>query len=257
MTRNGDPLSIARQLQQADLFSITPRLVADLFGVDRAQSYAWLDQLQGRGLVAAVEKGKYLLLGLEPERILSNPLFIATQLVTPAYVSFWSALHYHGLTEQVPRTVLVATTRKKQPVTFGGHSFRYVHIQPHRFFGYQREMLGGLPVLVADQAKALVDSLALPRYAGGVAEVSRCLALALPDLDLTVLVEYANRMGDRSLASRLGYLLERLGRAVDGLHPSAGPVLLDPQGGSPSSYDSRWRVRINLSNDEVRSGGVG
>jgi hypothetical protein len=44
-------------------------------------------------------------------------------------------------------------------------------IKPASFFGYRREMLAGLPVLVADEAKAILDSLSLPQYAGGVAGI--------------------------------------------------------------------------------------
>jgi len=45
-------------------------------------------------------------------------LFIVSHLVVPAYVSYWSALYFHGFTEQVPLITFVATTKKKRPVTF-------------------------------------------------------------------------------------------------------------------------------------------
>ena len=93
------------------------------------------------------------------KRVLSNPLFIACHLVTPAYISYWSALHFYGLTEQVPLTTFVATTKKKRPVTFQGLRFRFVTVKAHKFFGYRRERIGDLPVLIADEAKAIVDSL--------------------------------------------------------------------------------------------------
>ncbi|MFQ6100827.1 MAG: hypothetical protein ACE5OS_06280 [Anaerolineae bacterium] len=91
---------------------------SDLSGLNRRQAYRLIARLKSEGLVDEVEKGKFLLLGLEPERVLSNPLFIASHLVAPAYVSYWSALHFYGFTEQVPLTTFVATTKKKRPVTF-------------------------------------------------------------------------------------------------------------------------------------------
>jgi predicted transcriptional regulator of viral defense system len=72
--------------------------------------------------------------------------------------------------------------------------------------------VGGLPVLIADEAKAIVDSLDQLRYAGGVAEVAKALRAALEVVDRLTLVEYANRMEDKSLGSRLGFLLETLGQ---------------------------------------------
>ena len=252
-----DVILIARQLWASDLFYLTPRLVAGLFDLEMDQAYTLLDRLERHHLVISVEKGKYLLLGLEPEKVLSNPLFIATRLVNPSYVSYWSALHYYGLTEQVPHTIFIATTRKKRPVTFQTHRFRYVTLKPAKFFGYHREAIEDLPVLLADEEKALIDSLDQPRYAGGMAEVARALALAASDLDVDLLLDYARRMADRSLALRLGYLLEQQGITVDGLPISASPVLLDPSAPPEGVVNTRWRVRVNLPEEEMQMEGVG
>ena len=255
---------VAQRLRQRDLFYFTPALLADLFRLDRRQAYRVIARLKGDGLIAEVEKGKYLLLGLEPERVLSNPLFIACHLVAPSYVSYWSALHFYGFTEQVPLTTFVATTKKKRPVTFRDFRFRFVTIKPRKFFGYRREMLGDLPVIVADEAKAIVDSLDLPDYAGGVAEVARALraALDMPDVqrpaaDVDTLVRYANRMEDRSLGSRLGFLLETLGHSAEGLIRSASPIKLDPSGSRVGETAPRWQVLVNVPEHDMSPQGIG
>ncbi len=259
MGRNLSPISIIQQLHERDLFFVTTRTLTDLFDLPRSRVYRLTGQLKELGLLAEVENGKYLVLGFEPERVLANPLFIASQLVTPSYISLWSALHFYGFTEQAPLTVFVATTRKKQPVVFRDQRFRFVTVQPRKFFGYRRETVGGLPVLIADEAKAIVDSLAEPRYAGGVAEVAKALQAALAETDVALLVEYANRTGDKSLGSRLGFLLARLGHSVadDVLIHSASPVKLDPGRPANGHIDSRWRVNANLADAELFPQGVG
>lgn len=251
------PISVAQRLHQHDLFYFTPSLLADLLGLGRRQAYRLIARLKAEGLVDEVEKGKFLLLGLEPERALSNPLFIASHLVAPAYVSYWSALHFYGFTEQVPLTTFVATTKKKRPVTFRDFRFRFVTVKPRKFFGYRREMLGDLPVVVADEAKAIVDSLDLPHHAGGVAEVAKALRAALEEVDVLTLVEYANRMEDKSLGSRLGCLLETLGHPVEALIRSASPVKLDPARPRTGRTDPRWQVVVNVPESEMLPQGVG
>ncbi|UCC62928.1 MAG: hypothetical protein JSV36_19615 [Anaerolineae bacterium] len=251
------PIYVAQRLHQAELFYFTPSLLADLFDLDRRWAYRAIARLKDGGLVAEVEKGKYLLLGLEPERVLANPLFIASHLVAPAYVSYWSALHYYGFTEQVPLTTFLATTKKKRPVTFRDFRFRFVTVKPHKFFGYRRDTVADLPVLVADKAKAVVDRLDLPRYAGGVAEVARALRAALETVEVPTLVEYANCMEDKSLGSRLGYLLETFGRPVEGLIRSASPVKLDPSGPRRGDTAPHWQVVVNVSQAEMSPQGVG
>ena len=259
MSTNLSPISIVQQLHRRDLFYFTPRLLADLFALDMTHVYYLLARLKESGLIAEVEKGKYLVLGFEPERVLSNPLFIASHLVAPAYVTYWSALHYYGFTEQAPLTVFAATTKKKRPVDFGGFRFRFVTVQPHKFFGYRREDVGRLPVLIADEAKSIVDSLDQSRYAGGIAEVAKALQVALPVVDIPTLVEYANHMADKSLGSRLGYLLEMLGQPqmAAGLVRSASLVKLDPTRPGVGRHVPVWQVIANVPETDLFPPGVG
>jgi predicted transcriptional regulator of viral defense system len=248
---------VARQLRQRDLFYFTPSLLADLFRLDRRRAYRLIASLKDKALITEVEKGKYLLLGLEPERVLSNPLFIASHLVAPAYVSYWSALHFYGFTEQVPLTTFVATTKKKRPVRFRDYRFRFVTIKPSKFFGYRREMVGDLPTVVADEAKAIVDSLDLPEYAGGLGEIAKALQAALQIVEVDTLIHYANQMGDKSLGSRLGYLIETLGQPVEGLIKSSSLVKLDVSGSRSGETDPHWQVIVNVPERSLVPQGVG
>jgi predicted transcriptional regulator of viral defense system len=242
---------IMRRLHEGELYYFSPSDLAALFDVPMAKAYEILRRLKSEEVVRPVQAGKYLLLGFQPERVLSNPMFIATRVANPAYVSYWSALHFHGLTEQVPRTIFVATTRKRKPLDLDGARLVFVRVAAYKFFGYQREMIGDLPVLVAEVEKALVDSLDQPRYAGGLLEVAKALYQAREQLDPERLVEYTNRMRNRSLCSRLGYLLDRFGRPVKGLDISQTFVRLDPQGKAEGPYDHRWHVRVNVSDEEL------
>lgn len=257
MSTNQTPISIVRTLREQDLFYFTPHLLGALFGLERERVYRLVAQLKRDQLIAEVEKGKYLLLGLEPARVLANPLFIASQLITPSYVSYWSALHFYGFTEQAPLTIFVATTKKKRPVEFQGMRFRFVTIQPHKFFGYTRESVGELPVLIADPAKSVIDSLDQPHYSGGVTEIAKALRSALPEVEISLLEEYANSMGDRSLGSRLGLLLEQLGHPVGNLIRSSTPIKLDPSRSKGGNYSTRWHVAVNVPFAELFPAGVG
>jgi len=253
------PLSTARLLLQHDLFAFETRTLAALLGLDVSRASCLLARMERDGLVACLERGKYVLLGLNPEQTLSNPLFLGGQFVTPSYVSFWSALHFYGFTEQAPRQVFIAVTRAKRPLIWRGTAFRFVRLQPRAFFGYRRETLGGLPVTVADEAKAIVDSLLLPQYAGGVSEAAKALRSALQDgyLSAADLIDYARRMGNASLEARLGYLLEALGQPTNGLTPPAGPVRLEPRRPRQGDYVPRWRLYLNVPREALFPPGVG
>ena len=258
MNQQITPISAAQKLLQNELFAFNSHTISALFGLDKFQTFSLLDRMEQAGLVTRIEQGKFLLLGLTPERVLSNPLYIGCNLVIPAYISFWSALHFHGFTEQVPRTTFIATTRRKKDITFRGMNFEFITLQPLVFFGYRREMLAELPVVVADEPKSILDSLSLPQYTGGISEVAKALQIALSQdsLEMPVLLEYAERLQNASLRSRLGYLLELLGQSTGSLKPAKGPVKLDPQNPARGSYNKRWKLYVNIELKDLFSQGV-
>ena len=244
-------ISTARLLQQHELYTFHSATLADLLGLNKVRVAQLLGKMTEAGLTARIEHGKYLLLGLSPEQTLANPLHIASHLVTPSYISFWSALHYYGFTEQSPYTSFVATTRRKSPITFGKLRFQFVCLQPGAFFGYRRQQHAGLPVVIADEVKAVLDSLIFPDYAGGMSEAARALHNALEQLDTGTLLEYAALLSNPSLGSRLGFLLELFGKPVDILPVSKGPVKLDPQKPREGAYNARWRIYTNLDVEQL------
>jgi len=252
------PISAAQKLTQDELFAFNSRTISALFRLDKFQTRSLLDRMEQVGLVARIEQGKFILLGLTPEKVLSNPLYIGCNLVTPAYISFWSALHFHGFTEQAPRTTFVATTRRKKEITFREMHFKFVTLNPKVFFGYWREPLAELPVVVADEPKSILDSLSLSQYAGGISEVAKALQIALSQdsLELPVLLEYAERLQNASLRSRLGYLLELLGQSISSLKAAKGPVKLDPQNPARGSYNKRWKLYVNIKPKDMFPQGV-
>jgi len=258
MNKQITPFSVAQTLLNNELFSFTSRTFSALFGLDKFQTHNLLNRMEESGLVVRIERGKFLLLGLTPEKVLSNPLFVASNLATPAYVSFWSALHFHGFTEQVPRTVFIVTTQRKKQIAFRDMHFQFVTLKPQHFFGYRREMLADLPIVIADEIKSILDSLALPQYAGGITEVAKAIQIATSEerLEMDTMFEYVERLQNASLSSRLGYLLELLGQPVEKLQASKGPVKLDPQRPTRGAFNQRWQLYINVTQEELFPQGV-
>ena len=201
--------------------------------------------LKKKNWIDEIEKGKYILLVLKgPESV--DSLEIASHILTPSYVSFWSALRFYDLTDQLPRTVFVAATRSKPALGLSRFSVRFVYLPPSRFFGYKKISSDNKEIFIAEKEKAIVDSLYLPRWSGGVGEVSR--AISEGNFNTKKLIDYAIRMNSKSLLGRLGYLFERKG--VDpykylGPHLGDAYVRLDPRGGLHGKTDSKWRLLIN------------
>ncbi|MBI4869991.1 MAG: type IV toxin-antitoxin system AbiEi family antitoxin domain-containing protein, partial [Candidatus Riflebacteria bacterium] len=147
----------------------------------RLSSHATVERLRlllQRGWLTRLNRGLYMLLPIEagPASTWSeDPAIIASRLVTPSYLSFWSALHFHGLTEQPPGVVTVATSRSHPPLELLGLRYIFVGLSPRKFFGHLPTWIGTVRVPIASPEKAILDSLDRPEHAGGISEVAKAL----------------------------------------------------------------------------------
>ncbi len=95
--------------------------------LDKSKGYInlFLYRLTKRKLIIRIEKNKYT--------VFNDPFLIASKIVWPSYISCWSALNYHHLTEQVPSDIWVVTTRSKKDIKFSNTKIRFVKIKTNYF----------------------------------------------------------------------------------------------------------------------------
>ena len=74
-----------------------------------------LHHLAKSGWIVRLRRGTYALSGAVPGSLPLHEFEIAMALVQPAAISHWSALNYHGLTEQTSRHVFVLTSARSVP----------------------------------------------------------------------------------------------------------------------------------------------
>jgi len=221
-----------------------------------------LSTLVKRGWLQRVEKGKYLILPLEAGRErewTEHEFIIASHLIQPYYIGFRSALNYYGYTEQISRTVFIASTRRKlkSSLEISGVTYRFVLISERKFFGTKQKSIDGYQVNVSEPEKTIVDCLDQLRYCGGISEVAKALWYGRDELDFVKMAEYSRRNGNRAASQRLGYLIEILGFNAD---KAVGILLqgisrryayLDSLSDPKGKYIDRWKVIVNISDDEL------
>ena len=246
------------------------------FTVDRARELApqvglknsylaeSLHHLRRSGWIVSIRRGLYALASEVPGVPAAHEFEIAMALTRPAAISHWSALNYHGLTEQTSQHIFVLTTTEtsiprmrrtgtRQPVDgflAGDTVYRFIQVKPERFFGTQREWIGEARVSITDLERTLLDGLSRPRLCGDFAEVVHAFQTGLTLLDIERITSYALRL-DAATAKRLGWLLENFGHqssVIDRLaaREVKGYRKLDPSGPNGGPYNSRWMVRENL-----------
>ena len=228
-------------------------LFSHIFGISHSRASQIFKNLEKKNLITEVERGKYLLLGFESHRVLSQPFFIATKIVVPSYVSYWSALNFYGFTEQVPQVIFIANTKRKGELIFQGTRYKYVKIASRKFWGYKEIRLSGFSYLIANEEKVFIDSLDEPSYAGGIEEIFKCIAQAKDKIDFERLFDYAKKFRNKSLNSRLGYLLEKIDIDTSQLktYCSKSYVKVDSVRPWSKIWTTKWKVNENISDKEL------
>lgn len=230
-------------------------------GIKREILKVMLSRLEERGFIERIEKGKYMIipLGSEKGRYTLHEFVIASCLVEPYAISYWSALHYYGFTEQMPGTVFIQTParKKKSRMNIFGVDYQLLRVNENKFFGLRKEWIEDTPIIITDREKTIVDCLDKPKYAGGIVEVAK--ALHGEKLDYNKLAGYAQRMHNSGVTRRLGYLCDHLGVAQDfpdlPLPRSNKYLLLDPTMQAKGRNDPKWRLIINTDITDLETFG--
>lgn len=232
------------------------------YGSDGRRLWELLSTLVRRGWLQRIEKGKYLILPFEAggEREWTEHEFIiGSYLIEPYYIGFRSALNYYGYTEQLSRTVFIASTSRKlkSSLTISGVTYRFIFLSERKFFGARQIAIDGNQVNISEPEKTIVDCLDRPRYCGGISEAAKALWYGRDELDFPRMAEYSRRNGNRAASQRLGYLIEILGfkdeKAIEILLKSRSTryARLDALSESKGRYVERWKVIVNVSENEL------
>jgi predicted transcriptional regulator of viral defense system len=210
-----------------------------------------LYRMEKEGWVERIEKGKYLIipLGAEKGRYTINEFVIGYEIVKNAAIAYWSALNYHGFTEQIPNTVFIQTTsRKKEPkIEIFGVRYRIVRITEKKLFGLQKIWIDDAEVWITDPEKTIADCLDKPQYCGGIVEVAKAIKNE-DEIDLDKVIEYAIKMENSAILKRLGSICDRLVIPVkipqDYL--AKGYPLLDPSIHRKGKANRKWKIIENV-----------
>ncbi len=175
---------------------VETREAAARLGLSVPRTSNLLSTLAEAGIARRLRRGLWLV-GSEIE-----PFRLAPYLTVPypAYVSFWSALARHGMIEQIPRQIYVASLHPSEKVetTLGTYSIH--QLAPALFDGYRGSEETGY---LATPEKALFDTIYLRAPHGS--------RVFLPELSLPAdfdesqpnqWIERIARRGLRTLVSR-------------------------------------------------------
>ena len=220
-----------------------------------------VNNLRKKKWVILLKRGVYLIVplsaGVKP-RYTEHEFVIASHLVSPYYIGYWSALNFYKFTEQTPFTVFVATTKRVSNGEVLNIRYSFITLSKRKFFGFAPTAIGTYKINISDREKTVADALDHAEYCGGIHEVAKCLWNARGKVSIENIVSYAERMGNTAIIKRLGYLVESLGIDMDAKilsrmrgMISPGMSALDQTMPKKGTYNTRWNILLNVSKETL------
>jgi len=239
--------------------------VQDITGLSSNSSRSLVLRMINRGVVTRLKAGLFILVPFEMGRgreYLGNPFVVARELCgTPDYyISHASAMEIHQMVTQ-PQLVVYATTPKfLRSRMILGTEFRFVRCKPDKFFGYSDNWVTKTEkAQVSDLERTIVDGLKQPEYCGGFSEIAKGFWIRRDDIDPGRLVDFALRINVGAVLRRLGFLLElfevEANRELEMLRQRLTMTysILDPVLPNEGKFLARWRLKLNVSPEEIKT----
>ena len=243
---------------------ITAARAAELLGLDVDHARRLLAYLARRGWLARIHRGLYTPVPLDSNvsgQWLEDAWLAASVTFEPCYIGGWSALEHWGLTEQLFRTVMVFTARRvrNRNPDFQGTSIRLKVVAPDKLFGTNPVWRERSRIDVSDPSRTIIDVLDDPSVGGGMRHIAAAVGeyLAGEHRNDKLVTEYGDRLGNRAIFKRLGYIIEELSIDAPSLadacrkRRSSGIVALDPTVDAKGRIVRRWGLRVNVDIGDI------
>lgn len=196
-------IHLIRELEKYPIFNL--KIVSEVIEKNTEYAKLVIYRLKKSKLVYEIEKNKYT--------THKDPFIIASNIIWPCYISFWSALRYYNLTEQLPQTIFIITTksRKKRIIDFYNTKIIFTKIKPKYYFGYKKEKYQDFNIFIAEKEKAVIDSALFKKVS--FSEIASIVKNAKNNnaINIDLIINYLIKIKNKSLIKRFGFLFDKLG----------------------------------------------
>jgi len=217
-----------------------------------AQSYARKDERARRisflarsGWLVRIKQGLYLVVTDFSTLSAANVsnLVISNALNRKSYVSFANALNWHGMFDQLTKSVDAITSGRARIYRFQDTEFRFFRVKEKLFFGFIKERADGKIVNIAEKEKIILDYLSLKRNAATVSLVLEKLKEHKSKFDFAKMTEYAKAY-NLTIQRNLGFLLDTVGASTDALYQTASKkkVGFSKMHRNAKTFNAKWRL---------------
>ena len=163
-----------------------------------------LQNYKKQRLVCQVRRNLYVVTDLASKVSLANKFEIAGKISPTSYLSYQSALEFHGLAHQVFYDLWVSSSKRFNSFEFEGIRFQYC----------ESKSLSGVMnansspfIRVTNLERTVIDCIDKIERCGGLEELIQSISL-IPYLDQELLLNYLQEFNKQFLYQKVGFILE-------------------------------------------------
>ncbi len=210
--KNPSSLSPTEQKIYSTLYServITTDDVKDIVG-DPHKAADYITKLRKKGYFKKIRKGLYAIASpdmIDQAKARPDKFLVASKLRDEYFISHHSALEIHGLSQTIQNRVYITAKTHIQPFTYSDICYKVVTTK--HFFGFEKRNHLDSTIVVSDREKTILDCIRKIKYAGGLEEILKSFE-NLPALNTKNFIDYLNKINEKGLYQKTGFILERL-----------------------------------------------
>ena len=231
-----------------DIFSLSQLSEANILG--KQQLKRTIANLIRNRYIDVIERGKYC------RHNFKDHFVIGSFVTENGVISYWNAMNYHGLTEQIPNVIYVKTNTDKRAKTYFGIRYFFSRKPIERINGFIVEGYGNHKFRISNIERTIVDAFDKPDFSGGYAEIIKAFYKA--NLEENRLIQYCKSENNASLTKRIAFLTELFDKPkMNNFLKYAQKLVKDKytlfeiNGEQKGKTNSRWKIILNIPQNEI------
>jgi predicted transcriptional regulator of viral defense system len=182
-----------------------------------------------------LKKGYYSLKELDNK-------FLLTEAFNDSYLGLHSAMEFYGTTTQRYNSLELISKNNLKNLELKEFGISFHKVNKKLFFGYKKEIIGGVEIFVSDIEKTLIDCI----YFSDKVYLSEILEfIKKTSLDKNKLELYLIKINSSTLKKRTGYLLEKCGIIIENLKFNNKYEKLNKNLSNKGEKNTKWKLIIN------------
>ena len=220
---------------------------------DQQRTKKVIVKLTHNGWLIRVKRGLYAISDLSNRGFLSlSPYVVAHLLVKDSYVSFESALAYHGMFDQLTNKTISISRVQYKSVQLQSVEYSFVKVMDKWFFGWQEVSIDNKTVRMATAEKALIDMIQFHKSKYTVDLVVEKLSLYKDSLDLQKMTGYLGKMSLTTIKI-FGFLFDLLGIDSGDLYNQVKLRGTHLMLSGDAKFNAKWRLYYDAYFDKYLS----